>query len=196
MRTDWLFKLSPKWRARIVKLLFNLHPGFRSMGGRVIKVTPDLSTMVVRLPLSWRTRNALGTIYGGSLFGVTDGPHPLMLTLSLGLDIIVWDQEANIRFRRPATGTLYAHCQFSEEEKDQIRDALAQQQEVTHEVEILLKDASGEVHAIVNRTLYIAMRKYYTEKRKKNDISKESLEGLKNGKDLVKELCSERPHNH
>lgn len=180
----------------MVKLLFNLHPGFRSMGGRVIKVTPDLSSMVVRLPLTWRTRNALGTIYGGSLFGITDGPHPLMLTLNLGSDVIVWDQEASIRFRRPAHGTVYAYCRFSEEEKDRIREGLAQQQEVTHQVEILIKDSSGEVHAIVRRTLYIAMRQYYTEKRKRNDSVKMSLEGQENGQGLVKKLCSERPRHH
>ena len=63
---------------------------------------------------------------------------------------------------------------------------------MTHEVEILLKDASGEVHAIVNRTLYIAMRKYYTEKGKKRYL-KGVVGGTKNGKDLVKELCSDVP---
>ncbi|MFC6443407.1 DUF4442 domain-containing protein [Paenalcaligenes hermetiae] len=166
MKLRWIYRIPPKWRARVLRAGFNLHPGFRSMGGKVIEVTPDLSAMKIRLPLHWRTRNALGSIFGGSLFGVTDGPHPLLLMVSLGEDVIVWDKQASIRFRRPAYCTLYTWCRVTAEDKDRIQSALEEHQEVTHDFVISLEDQAGEVYAIVERTLYIAHRRHYSQKKK------------------------------
>ena len=32
---QWLARLPPRWRARAMRLGFNLHPAFRGTGGRV-----------------------------------------------------------------------------------------------------------------------------------------------------------------
>ena len=50
----------------------NLWPCIRSTGGRVIELTPDFKLLVVRLKLNWRTRNVVGTIFGGSMYSSTD----------------------------------------------------------------------------------------------------------------------------
>ena len=76
---------SPAWKARLVRFGFNWQPAYRASGGRVDYVSPDLSLIRVRLPLNRRTRNAVGSIFGGALFAATDGPHPVLMMMVGGL---------------------------------------------------------------------------------------------------------------
>ena len=48
-------------------------PCMRGMGGRVTYIAPDWSEIRVRLRLKLRTRNYVGTIFGGSLYGSVIG---------------------------------------------------------------------------------------------------------------------------
>lgn len=161
---QWLARLPPRWQARVMRLGFNLHPAFRGTGGRVQYISPDLSHVRVRLPLNWRTRNALGTIYGGSLFSVTDGPHPTMLMLTLGQNAIVWDKAATIRYRRPGRETLYADFLITPEEIADIHADLARHGETERTYLVELKNREGLVHAQVERTVYIADKAHYKQK--------------------------------
>ena len=81
----------PEWRARLMRVGFNLHPAFRATGGRVLHVSPDFHHIRIKLPLLRRTRNIVGSMYGGSLFAVTDGAHPTML-MSAPARITSWGQ--------------------------------------------------------------------------------------------------------
>lgn len=164
MKPAWLAKLSPTWRARMVRLGFNLHPAFRGTGGRVVHVAQDLRHIRIRLPLSWRTRNIVGSLYGGSLFAITDGAHPMMLMAALGDGYIIWDKAASIRYRKPGWSTLYADFVLSNEEVGEIRAALAQSPALERTYLVELKDEHGTVHAVVERTVYIAEKNYYRQK--------------------------------
>src|SRR6476620_1494714 len=93
---------------RLSRLVFNLWPCIRGTGSRVTSIAPDWSEIRVRLPLSWRTRNYVGTILGGSLYAAVDPYYMLMLIERLGPEYVVWDKAASIRFRRPGTSTLTA----------------------------------------------------------------------------------------
>jgi len=161
---QWLTRLPPRWQARVMHLGFNLHPAFRGTGGRVETISPDLSHMRVRLPLGWRTRNVLGTIYGGSLFSVTDGAHPTMLMLALGRNAIVWDKAATIRYRRPGRETLYVDFLITPEEIAGIHADLARHGETERTYLVELKNREGLVHAQVERTVYIADKAHYKQK--------------------------------
>lgn len=165
----WIKKLPASWRPRMVRLGFNLHPAFRSTGGRVEYVARDLDHIRVRLPLNWRTRNLVGSIYGGSLFAITDGVHPMMLMSALGKDVIVWDKAASIRFKKPGLSTLYADFHLPPGEVEAIRAALQQIPELDRVYQIELKDRQGVVHAIVERTVYIADKNYYRLKQAGGD---------------------------
>jgi hypothetical protein len=164
MKPAWLARLSPAWRARMVRLGFNFHPAFRGTGGRVVHVARDLRHIRIRLPLTWKTKNIVGSIYGGSLFAITDGAHPMMLMAALGNDFIVWDKAASIRYRKPGFSTLYADFVLEQAEIDTIRAALAEQPELERTYTVELKDAHGVVHTIVERTVYIAVKDYYRQK--------------------------------
>jgi acyl-coenzyme A thioesterase PaaI-like protein len=169
VKPAWLAKLSPKWRVRMVKMGFNFHPAFRGTGGRVVHVATDLSHIRVRLPLNWRTKNIVGSIYGGSLFAITDGAHPMMLMAALGKDVIVWDKAASIRYRKPGFSTLYADFVLPKEEVAAIRAALKETPELDRTYVVELKDRHGVVHSVVERTVYIADKNYFQEKIARGD---------------------------
>src|SRR5574343_1354687 len=164
MKPAWLAKLPPAWRARMVRMGFNFHPAFRGTGGRVTHVAQDLRHIRVRLPLSWRTKNIVGSLYGGSLFAITDGAHPMMLMAALGDGYIVWDKAASIRYQKPGYTTPYADFTLTNEELAEIRRRLAEHPELEQTFLVELKDAHGVVHTVVERTVYIAEKNFYRNK--------------------------------
>jgi hypothetical protein len=94
---------------------FNLFPAFRGTGARVTYISGDFRELHVKLPLSWRTRNYVGTIFGGSLYGAVDPHYMIMLIKLLGPGCVVWDKAATIRFRKPGRTTLFARFVIPEE---------------------------------------------------------------------------------
>ena len=164
MKPAWLAKLSPAWRARMVRLGFNFHPAFRGTGGRVTHVAKDLRHIRIRLSLNWKTKNIVGSLYGGSLFAITDGAHPMMLMAALGDDYIIWDKAASIRYRKPGFSTLYADFVLDDAELAEIRAELANNMELERTYLVELKDKQGIVHTVVERTVYIADKTYYRQK--------------------------------
>ena len=161
---SWMDKLPRAWKPYLIRLGFNLHPAYRRTGGRVEFVSPDLTSIRVRLSLNRGTRNLVGSIFGGSLFAVTDGPHPLLLIMALGRDYIVWDKAASIQYKKPGRSTLYADCIVSAEEIAEVKDILTRQPEVDRIYRVELKDRSGVVHSVVERTVYIANKDHYKHK--------------------------------
>ena len=164
MKPYWFKRLSPAWRARLMRVGFNLHPAFRATGGRVLHVSHDFQHTRIKLLLLRRTRNIDASVYGLSLFAVTDGAHPTMLMAALGADHIVWDKAASIRYRKPAYTTLYVDFRLPPGEIADIRAALARSHETTRTYTVELKDKDGVVYAVVERTIYIADKKYYKQK--------------------------------
>jgi acyl-coenzyme A thioesterase PaaI-like protein len=156
-----------------MRMGFNLHPAYRNSGGRVEYVAPDLSYMRVRLPLNRRTRNIVGTLFGGSLFSITDGPVPAMLMMALGPDVVVWDQEAHIRYLVPGRTTLYADFRITPEELAAVRTAVAKDGKVSRTYTVELKDEQDIVHTVVERTVYIADKAHYTRARQLEEVPHE-----------------------
>ncbi len=138
---------------------FNFFPAFRGTGARIKYIASDYREMRVKLPLNWRTRNYVGTIFGGSLYGAVDPHYMIMLIKILGPGYVVWDKAATIRFRKPGRGTLYARFLISEEEIAEIRRLLETEPSIDRVYAVELKDAEGVVHAVVDKTIYIRRNK-------------------------------------
>jgi acyl-coenzyme A thioesterase PaaI-like protein len=134
---------------------FNLHPTYRSTGAWVTFISHDFREVRVRLPLSWRTRNYVGTLFGGSIYSAVDPFYMIMLIKNLGPGYIVWDKAATVRFKRPGRGTLYAKFVLSDEELSVIRHESQRQESLDRVYEIQLTDAEGMVCAVVEKTIYI-----------------------------------------
>lgn len=137
---------------------FNLFPAFRGTGARVKYISGDWREVHVELPLNWRTRNYVGTIFGGSLYGAVDPHYMIMLIKILGPDYVVWDKAATIRFKKPGRAALYARFLIPEEEIAMIRRLLETQPSIDRVYRVELVDAHGVVHAEVEKTVYIRRR--------------------------------------
>ena len=144
--------------SKIDRWKFNFFPAYRGTGARVIFISADYREMRVKIPLSWRTRNYVGTIYGGSMYAGIDPIYMLMLIKNLGRDYIVWDKSAKIRFKRPGKETLFAKFLLTEEELTEIKAILEAQKSVNRIYNVELADKNGKVHASIEKTLYIAKR--------------------------------------
>ena len=145
-------------QSRLLRWKFNWFPAYRGTGARVTYISGDLHEIRIRLPLSWRTRNYVGTIYGGSMYGAVDPMYMVMLIRLLGADYVVWDKAAHIRFRRPGRSTLHATCRIPPEEIDSIRQTLERLPKVDRQYTIELCDEAGEVHAVIEKTIHIRRR--------------------------------------
>lgn len=146
------------FKSRLWRWAFNFIPAYRGTGGRVTYISGDYAEIHVRLPLSWRTRNYVGTIFGGSMYGALDPVYMIMLIKMLGRDYVVWDKAASIRFRRPGRTTLSAKFVLDSSEVESIKSELQLRKSVDRVYKVDLVDDAGKVHAQVEKTLYIARR--------------------------------------
>ncbi|HEX6122870.1 MAG TPA: DUF4442 domain-containing protein [Ktedonobacterales bacterium] len=147
--------MAESWRTRVFRWGFRWYPAYRGTGGRVTYIAGDWREVRVRLPLSRRTRNYVGTIFGGSMYGAVDPIYMVMLIRLLGPEYIVWDKAATIRFQKPGRATLYAHFILAEEEIASIRRELEQAHSLDRTYTIQLTDAHGTVHATIDKVIYI-----------------------------------------
>ncbi len=150
--------------SRVFKIALNFWPCIWSSGGRITHLSEDFTLLRIRLPLSWRTRNRVGTIYGGSMYSSTDPFFMLMLMEILGREFVVWDKAGNIRFKRPAQETLYVEFRITPEMLAAVRETVARAKEGSFTWTIELRSASGVVHAEIEKTIYVAQKSFYREK--------------------------------
>lgn len=146
------------FKSRWFRRGFNLFPAYRGTGGRVVYISDDWHEVRVKLPLNWRTRNYVGTTYGGSIYGAVDPIYMLMLIKILGPGYIVWDKAANVRFRRPGRDTLYADFRLEVDEIREIKVLAAAEKSVDRIYNVELTDRKGTVHAQIEKTVYIAKK--------------------------------------
>jgi acyl-coenzyme A thioesterase PaaI-like protein len=143
--------LSNKWRC----WSFYLFGCYRGTGGCLTYIAPDWREVRLEIPLSWRTRNYVGTIFGGSMYGAVDPIYMLMLIRRLGPDYLVWDKAATIEFKKPGRETLHAHFKVTDEELAAIRSALDTGKSVDRKYAVDLVTASGKVCATVEKVIYV-----------------------------------------
>jgi acyl-coenzyme A thioesterase PaaI-like protein len=143
------------FESRLIRWKFNLFPAYRGSGARVTYVSADFRELKVRLPLTWRSGNVVGTIFGGSMYAAVDPMYMIMLMQCLGRDYVVWDKAASIRFRRPGRTTLYATFRLDEAELDAIRSLTETGQSVDRTYNVDLLDAEGVAYASVEKVIYV-----------------------------------------
>lgn len=141
--------------SRKMRWQFNLFPAYRGTGARVVHIEDDFREVRIELPLSWRTRNYVRTIYGGSMYAAVDPFYMIMLMKLLGRDYVVWDKAASIRFRRPGKTKLHATFRIEEAELETIRAATSNGDSVDRTYTVDLVDKEGVVHASVEKIVYV-----------------------------------------
>lgn len=147
------------FRSRLFRWGFNFFPAYRGTGGRIVYIADDWREVRVKLPLNWRTRNYVGTIYGGSIYASIDPIYMLMLMKILGSEYIVWDKAAKIRFKKPGRETLYVDFKLSDDEIGEIKRLAESERSIDRVYNLELKDRKGTPHAFIEKTLYISKKR-------------------------------------
>lgn len=142
-------------RSRLLRYGFNFLPSYRGTGARVDHIGADWRYVRIRIPFNWRTRNAVGTTFGGSLYGAIDPVYMVMLRRILDDQFTVWDKSAAMEFLEPARDTLYAEFTLSDDETETIRAELDPGESIDREYLVSLVDETGTVHAACEKTVYV-----------------------------------------
>lgn len=150
---------------RLFKVFFNLSPMYRRSTGRITSVTKDLSRIEIKIPLSYKNKNYVGTIFGGSLFSATDPIYMVQLIQLLGRDYVVWDKSSIVKFKRPANSNAYAVFEFTEDEVTELKKQIKDQNEVDLVKMVHLTSKDGKVFCEVEKTIYVADKEYYKLKK-------------------------------
>lgn len=141
-------------KTRVLRRLYNLWPCYCGTGVRIKYISKDFREIRIELPLNWRTRNYVGTIFGGSIYGAVDPLYMLMLIKNLGQAYEIWDKGATVRFRKPGRSALHAKCILDEEQIKQITE-LANEGPIDRVYSINLADHEGAICATIEKTIHI-----------------------------------------
>ncbi len=134
-------------------------------GGKVLFWASDSSEAHLRLSLNIWTYNAVGTIFGGSLFSAADPFYMLMLLRSLGPAYVVWDKSAHIRFKKPGKKKLFAVLIVTPGDLQNIRTQVRECGHASKTFLIQWVDKDQVVHAEIERQCYIADKEFYQKKK-------------------------------
>jgi hypothetical protein len=146
-------------KTKLLRLSYNFIPAYRGAGGRITHIAGDFSEVRVRIPLNWRTRNYVGTIFGGSRFGAVDPIYMVMLIKKLGPEYVIWDKSARIEFKKSGKEELQAFFQLTDEEITKLRNELETAVAVEKTYTIDLKDSKGVTCAAIEKTVFIRKRR-------------------------------------
>lgn len=138
--------------------LIRFWPPFLGAGIKVHRFNADYTHIVVQMKLRFWNKNYVGTHFGGSLYTMTDPFYMLILMIHLGKGYIVWDKSAQIRYKKPAKGTVYAEFLVSQDQINKIKEDLFSSNKVESEFTVLIKDQSGDVVSEVKKIIHIRQR--------------------------------------
>ncbi|MBC5833769.1 DUF4442 domain-containing protein [Flavobacterium sp. F372] len=133
--------------------------------GKIIFASEDLHVVKIKIPLSYKNKNYVGSIFGGSLFAATDPIYMIQLMQILGKDFVVWDKKTNIKFKRPAYEHAFATFEFTTSEINEIRQKVEAENEVDYTKILHITDKNGTIFAELDKTLYISTKGFYKQKR-------------------------------
>jgi len=139
----------------LFRLIMNCWPPFLGMRIHVERISPDWREVDVRMKLSLRNKNYVGTHFGGSLFAMTDSFYMIMLSHQMGHDYVVWDKAATIKFIAPGRRTVFANFRLNDAQIAEVKQATANNEKFEPVYSIDIVDGKGEVIASVDKTLYI-----------------------------------------
>ncbi|NRT16705.1 hypothetical protein HNP99_003077 [Flavobacterium sp. 28A] len=159
-------------KPKLLKYGFNWSPMYRRSTAKITTVSKDLLTISIKLPISYKNKNYVNSIFGGSMFAAVDPIPMIQLMHLIGDDFVVWDKAAEIFFKRPAKENLYADFTFSLAEIDEIKKHVAQKKEYEIVKTTTLTNLDQSiVFCEIRKTIYIADKNFFKEKRNKKKLA-------------------------
>ena len=140
---------------------------YRRSCGKITFVSDDLHVVKVKIPLTYKNKNYVGSMFGGSLFAATDPIYMIQLMQILGKEYVVWDKATEIRFKKPAYSHAFVTFEFNSEEIEQIIEKVKHEKEVDWVKNLKITNGKETIFTELNKTIYISSKQYYKEKRSK-----------------------------
>lgn len=164
---DTLFNFLNRFfkKATLFKIMFNISPMYRRSCGRITFVSDDLHIVKVKIPLTYKNKNYVGSMFGGSLFAATDPIFMIQLMQILGKEYVVWDKATEIKFKRPVYSTVFVTFEFSSDEIAEIVGRISTEQEIDLIKKLYITNADSTTFTEVDKNIYITSKRYYKEKR-------------------------------
>ena len=135
--------------------MLNIWPPFLFSGITILEISKDFRHAKVRLKKKMLTSNYVGTLFGGSLFAMTDPFYMVMIMKNLGKDYIVWDKRSEIEYVSPGKATVFAEFNLGDLELDEIKREVEANGKYLKWFEIDIKTGDGTVVAIVKKQIYV-----------------------------------------
>jgi len=151
-------------RSRNMRWAFNFWPCIWCTGSKVEFIAGDFKELHVSLKLNIRTRNRVGTVYGGSIYSSVDPYFMLLLMEVLGKDYIVWDKGASMKFLKPIIEKVKCRFLITDALVEDIKQKIVENGEYTFDLPIQYEDDKGRVYAIFNKVVYAANKQFYKKK--------------------------------
>ena len=154
-------------KSKTFRVWFNFFPAYRRTGGKVVFISADYKEIHVQLGLNRKTKNYVGSVFGGSIYGALDPVYMLQLIKILGENYVVWDKAALIKFIKPIKKNVFAKFLITDEILDEIITKVKSAQKYCIDLTTTFQDVDGIIYAEVIKTLYIADKEYYKTKKAK-----------------------------
>ncbi len=141
-----------------MRRMLNIWPPFFFSGISILEISRDFRYARVRLKKKMLTSNYVGTLFGGSLFAMTDPFYMVMVMRNLGKGYIVWDKRSEIEYVSPGKSTVYAEFHLSDDELNEIKREVATSGKYLKWFDVDIKSADGTVVAIVKKQIYVRQK--------------------------------------
>lgn len=151
-------------RSRQMRWAFNFWPCIWCTGSRVEFIAGDFKELHVSIKLNIRTRNRVGTVYGGSIYSSVDPYFMLLFMEILGRDYVVWDKGASMKFVRPIVEKVKCRFLITDELIAEVKQKIAENGEYTFDLPLKYEDDNGTVYATFTKQVYAAGKDFYKKK--------------------------------
>jgi len=138
-----------------MRRMLNIWPPFLFSGISILEISKDFRHVKVRLKKKVLTSNYVGTLFGGSLFAMTDPFYMVMVMKNLGKDFIVWDKKSEIDYVSPGKSTVYAEFNLWDDDLVEIKREVASTGKYLKWFEVEIKSGDGTLVAKVRKQIYI-----------------------------------------
>lgn len=151
-------------RSRNMRWAFNFWPCIWCTGSKVEFIAADFKELHVSIKLNIRTRNRVGTVYGGSIYSSVDPYFMLMFMEILGKNYVVWDKGASMKFVRPIVDKVKCRFLITDELVAEVKQKIAENGEYAFDLPLKYEDENGTVYATFTKSVYAAGKDFYKKK--------------------------------
>lgn len=151
-------------KSRRFRWAFNFWPCIWCTGSKVEFISGDFQELHISLPLNMRTRNRVGTVFGGSIYSSIDPYFMLMFMEILGKGYVVWDKAASFKFVKPINAKVKCRFLISDELVADVKHHVEMRGEYTFDLPLHYEDEHGKVYAVFTKTIYAASKDFYKKK--------------------------------